>query len=243
MQRIFFIAVAGMLIGLYGGRQMATAEDPSAQNISGTSSKRTENTAGARSVTAFPINPIAIAEKKIETAVFAGGCFWCTEFAFEQLAGVIDVESGYCGGTKSTANYHTVHLGLTSHAEAIRITYDSGKITYDELLDVFFDAHDPTQWNRQGKDDVGRQYRSAIFFANEDQQKQAEAKIADLTVKHVYLRRIATKLEPLKEFYPAENFHQNFVRRNPYLPYIQSHALPRAYNVRIKHPHLIQNGN
>lgn len=178
---------------------------------------------------------------KNEVAIFAGGCFWCTEFAFEQLAGVVDVQSGYCGGTKATANYEYVHRGNTAHAEAIRITYDPKKISYDELLDAFFDAHDPTQLNRQGKDDVGRQYRSAIFFADDEQKKLAEAKIADLEAKHVYKkRRIVTKLEPLKEFYPAEDYHQNFARRNPLLPYIQGHAVPKAMHVRSRHPDLIR---
>lgn len=178
---------------------------------------------------------------KNEVAIFAGGCFWCTEFAFEQLAGVIDVQSGYCGGTKATANYEHVHRGNTAHAEAIRITYDPKKISYDELLDAFFDAHDPTQLNRQGKDDVGRQYRSAIFFADDEQKKRAESKIADLEARHVYKkRRIVTKLEPLKEFYPAEDYHQDFARRNPLVPYIQGHAIPKAMYVRSKHPDLIR---
>ena len=183
------------------------------------------------------------AGKKAEVAVFAGGCFWCTEFAFEQVAGVINVESGYCGGTKASANYNMVHRGTTGHAEAIRITYDPEKVTFDDLLDVFFDAHDPTQLNRQGKDDVGRQYRSAIFFADDEQKKQAEAKIADLDAKRVHKRKIVTKLEPLTEFYPAEDYHQDFARRNPFLPYIQGHAVPKATHVRSKHPELIRNGD
>ena len=162
------------------------------------------------------------------------------EFAFEQLAGVVDVESGYCGGTRATANYDAVHLGTTGHAEAVRVTYDPDKVTYGDLLDVFFDSHDPTQLNRQG-DDEGPQYRSAIFYANEEQQKQAKAKIEELDSKKVFKRRIVTKLEPLKEFYPAEDYHQNFARRNPLLPYIQGHAVPKAMNVRAKNPDLIQN--
>jgi|GEM_PF-658478 len=174
-----------------------------------------------------------------ETAIFAGGCFWCTEFAFEQLDGVVDVESGYSGGTKATANYDQVHLGNTHHAEAIRVTYDSTKITYAELLDVFFDSHSPTQLNRQGED-VGRQYRSAIFFANKDQQAQAKAKIADLEAKRVYKKKIMTKIEPLEAFYPAEAYHQDFARKNPFSPYIQGHAVPKAYKIRTKHPELIK---
>jgi methionine-S-sulfoxide reductase len=177
-----------------------------------------------------------------ETAVFAGGCFWCTELAFEQIKGVVDVESGYCGGTARTADYHHVHRGTTGHAEAIRVTYDPEVITYDQLLNVFFSAHDPTQFNRQGPDDVGKHYRSAIFFADEAQKKQAQARIDDLTKKRVYRRRIVTKLEPMGEFFPAEIEHQDFARRNFYNVYIQSHAVPRACNVRNLHPELIAPG-
>ena len=179
---------------------------------------------------------------KSETAVFAGGCFWCTELAFEQLRGVTNVKSGYCGGTKATATYDRVHRGTTGHAEAIRVTYDPTKIRYDQLLDVFFDAHDPTQFNRQGEDDVGRQYRSAIFFADDEQKKEAEAKINELHRKRVYARHIVTRLEPLTAFYPAEDVHQDFARKYPLLPYIQSHAIPKACNVRMMHPELIGPG-
>ena len=174
------------------------------------------------------------------TIVFAGGCFWCTEAAFEQLAGVLDVQSGYCGGSRSTANYEQVQLGTTAHAEAIQVTYDPAKISYDDLLDVFFDAHDPTQLNRQGEGDIGKQYRSAIFFASEDQKKQARAKIDDLESKRVFKRKIVTKLEPLKEFHPAEDYHQNYAKKHPSAPYIQSHAVPKAARVRSKHADLIQ---
>src|SRR5688572_20660797 len=120
-----------------------------------------------------------------KTAVLAGGCFWCTEAAFEQLDGVLDVTSGYTGGAADTANYRAVCSGDTGHAEAIRITYDPAKISYERLLDVFFDAHDPTQLNRQGND-VGTQYRSAIFYASEDEKGVAEAKIQQLTDKRSF---------------------------------------------------------
>lgn len=179
--------------------------------------------------------------KQAETAIFAGGCFWCTEFAFEQLAGVIDVQSGYCGGTKASANYEEVHQGTTAHAESIRVTYDPATVSYEDLLDVFFSAHDPTQKNRQGED-VGRQYRSAIFYANDEQKEQATAKIAELEKKRAYKRKIMTRLEPLKEFFPAEDYHQNFARRNPNQSYIQDHAVPKALKVRMKHPKLIRSG-
>ena len=177
-------------------------------------------------------------KKMIETAVFAGGCFWCTEAAFQQLRGVGDVESGYAGGRQETATYEQVSTGATGHAEAIRVTYDPAKITYNQLLMVFFDAHDPTQLNRQGPD-VGSQYRSAIFYANDEQKKAAEAKIKELTDKKAYSRRIVTKLEPLKVFYPAEQYHQDYVFYNPLQPYVQGHSIPKACAVQKKHPELI----
>ncbi|MEX2115016.1 MAG: peptide-methionine (S)-S-oxide reductase MsrA [Pirellulales bacterium] len=177
-----------------------------------------------------------------ESAVFAGGCFWCTELAFEQVKGVVDVESGYCGGTAKTASYHRVHRGTTGHAEAIRVSYDPQQVSYEQLLNVFFAAHDPTQLNRQGEDDVGKHYRSAIFFADEEQKHKAKARIDELTAKKVFRRRIVTKLEPLVEFFPAEVEHQDFARRNFYNVYIQSHAVPRACNVRNLHPELIAPG-
>ena len=179
-------------------------------------------------------------QHKLEVAVFAGGCFWCTELAFEQLKGVFDAESGYTGGTRATANYGQVHQGSTRHAEAVRVTFDPQTISYRQLLDVFFDAHDPTQLNRQGEDDVGKHYRSAIFFANDEQKQQAEAKIDDLRRQKIYKRRIVTRLEPLGEFYPAELEHQNFARLNPLDEYIQRHAVPRACNVQNKHPELLK---
>ena len=150
-----------------------------------------------------------------------------------------EVESGYCGGARATANYDQVQTGNTRHAESIRVNYDPKKITYDQLLDVFFEAHDPTQFNRQGED-IGTEYRSAIFFANDAQKKQAEAKIKKLTELRVYKHRIVTKLEPLTAFYPAENFHQDFVSKNPFQPYVQAHAIPKACNVRISHPEWVK---
>ena len=173
------------------------------------------------------------------TAVLAGGCFWCTEAAFEQLAGVLDVESGYSGGAKETANYRAVCEGNTRHAEAVRIYYDPNRISYERLLDVFFDAHDPTQLNRQGND-VGTQYRSAIFYANADQKRVAENKIKELTATGACSRSIATTLEPLEAFYPAEPYHQDYARQNPDQPYIQHHALPKVCKVREKHADLVK---
>ena len=179
-------------------------------------------------------------EHSYETAVFAGGCFWCMELTFEQLKGVVNVESGYCGGSKSTAHYEQVHEGMTRHAEAIRVTYDPQRITYEQLLDVFFDAHDPTQRNRQGDEDIGRHYRSEIFYADDAQHRAAEAKIRQLREKKVYRRSIVTMLEKLNEFYPAESEHQDYAEQHPFDPYIEKHAVPKAQVVRQKHPDLIE---
>lgn len=173
------------------------------------------------------------------TIVLAGGCFWCTEAAFEQLAGVSDVMSGYAGGSKETATYKRVCGGDTGHAEVIKVTYDPAVISLDTLLNVFFDAHDPTTLNRQGAD-IGTQYRSAIFYADEWQMKAAEAKIKELTEKKKFSSPIVTKLEPLVEFFPAEDYHQDYARQNPDQPYIQGAAIPKVCKIRAKYADLIQ---
>jgi methionine-S-sulfoxide reductase len=174
-----------------------------------------------------------------KTVTLAGGCFWCTEAAFEQLDGVLDVTSGYTGGSAETANYRAVCGGDTGHAEAIRITYDPSKISYEKLLDVFFDAHDPTQLNRQGND-IGTQYRSAIFYANDEEKDISGAKIQSLNEKRIFSRPIVTTLEPLGEFYPAEDYHQDYARLNPEQPYIQAVSVPKVCKVRDKHAALIR---
>ncbi len=167
------------------------------------------------------------------TAVFAGGCFWCTEAVFEQLDGVGDVVSGYAGGTKESADYETVSEGKTDHAESIRITYDPSKVSYGTLLRVFFATHDPTTKDRQGPD-WGRQYRSAVFYANEDEKRVAEAYIKQLDAARVFAAPIVTALEPLTEFYEAEKYHQDFVTNNPSHPYVQQWAVPKVKKVREK---------
>ena len=174
-----------------------------------------------------------------KTVILAGGCFWCTEAAFEQLQGVSDVTSGYAGGSAETANYKAVCGGDTGHAEVIRITYDPQQITFEQLLDIFFDAHDPTQLNRQGND-VGPQYRSAIFYADDEERRTAEAKIAELNESQHFPRQIVTALEPLKEFFPAEDYHQDYARQNPGQPYIQGVSMPKVCKVRDKHPGLLR---
>ncbi|HEY2840335.1 MAG TPA: bifunctional methionine sulfoxide reductase B/A protein [Pirellulales bacterium] len=208
--------------------QVASLADPAASQSPGATPKA-QQAAGAASTAAA----------QNETAVFAGGCFWCTEAAFAQLKGVSDVTSGYAGGTAETANYQAVCGGDTDHAEVIRVTYDARVISYDTLLDVFFDAHDPTQLNRQGAD-MGTQYRSAIFYANDAQKQAAAAKIKQWNDKKVFTRSIVTSLEPLEAFYPAEAYHQDYADKNPNQPYIQGHAIPQACKVRAKHPGLVK---
>ena len=166
-----------------------------------------------------------------QTAVFAGGCFWCTEAVFQQLRGVEDVVSGYAGDNKQTATYEQVSSGDTNHAEAIRITFDASKISYGQLLRVFFASHDPTTKDSQGPD-TGHQYRSAVFYADDDQKRVAEAYIQQLNEAKVFSKAIVTTVEPLKEFYPAEAYHQDYVNHHPQNPYIQMYALPKLKKVQ-----------
>jgi peptide-methionine (S)-S-oxide reductase len=180
-----------------------------------------------------PDNDLAPPAKPGETrtAVFAGGCFWCTEGAFEQFRGVKEVLSGYTGDTKQTATYEQVCSHTTNHAEAIKITYDPSVITYAQLLQIFFTAHDPTTLDRQGND-VGHQYRSAIFYQSDEEKRVAEAYIRQLDDAKVFASKIVTTLEPLNGFYPAEDYHQNYVANNPNQGYVRACALPKMQKVR-----------
>lgn len=191
--------------------------------------------------TALP-NPAVdtpIANKKgVETAVLAGGCFWGVEAVFEHVQGVTQVTSGYSGGTAETARYKLVSSGATAHAESVRISYDPSRITYGQLLKVFFSvAHDPTELNRQGPD-VGKHYRSAIFYANDEQKKVAQAYIAQLNAAKVFPRPIVTEVVPLKAYYEAEAYHQDYAARNPTQPYIVIHDLPKIANLQRQFPDL-----
>ena len=162
-----------------------------------------------------------------DTAVLAGGCFWGVEAVFEQLAGVDKVVAGFAGGEAKTAHYEIVSTGRTGHAESVEITYDPAKITYGQLLKVFFAvAHDPTEKNRQGPDE-GTQYRSAIFYRDAEQQRIAEAYIKQLDEAGVFKKPIVTQVVPLTRFYPAEGYHQHFVKRNPTYPYVVYNDLPK----------------
>jgi peptide-methionine (S)-S-oxide reductase len=162
------------------------------------------------------------------TAVLAGGCFWCTEAVYRQLDGVADVVPAYAGGTAETADYETVCTGRTDHAEAIRITYDPSRVSYGQILKVFFSvAHDPTQLNRQGND-VGRQYRSAIFYDGDGQRRVAEAYIKQLEDAGAFTGPIVTTLEPLGEYFEAEAYHRDYARQHPTQPYIAGVSTPKV---------------
>ncbi|QCR21890.1 peptide-methionine (S)-S-oxide reductase MsrA [Pontibacter sp. SGAir0037] len=169
----------------------------------------------------------AIADSaKLEKATFAGGCFWCTEAFFERLKGVKKVVSGYAGGHVKNPTYQQVSAGTTGHAECVQIYYDPQLLTYQDLLEVFFATHDPTTLNRQGPD-VGEQYRSAIFYHNQEQKQQAEQYISSLESASGFLKKVVTKVEPLKAFYEAEDYHQDFYRQNPDNVYMQRVAEPK----------------
>jgi len=176
-----------------------------------------------------------------QTAVFAGGCFWGVEAVFEHVKGVRDVRSGYAGGTKATANYDDVSNGNTKHAEAVEIKFDPAVVSYEQLLKVFFSvAHNPTELNRQGPD-TGTQYRSAVFFASADQQKATNAFIAELTASKVFSKKIVTQVVPLVIFYPAEDYHQDFMKKNPDHEYIVAHDVPKVEALKKQFPELFKN--
>jgi peptide-methionine (S)-S-oxide reductase len=167
-----------------------------------------------------------------QTIVLAGGCFWGVQGVFEYTKGVTSAVSGYSGGTKETARYEMVGTERTGHAESVQVTYDPKQISLGKILQIYFSvAHNPTQLNYQGPDH-GPSYRSAIFYADDDQKKIAEAYIAQLDAAHVFSKPIVTKLEPLKGFYPAENYHQDFLVTHPSYPYIVYNDLPKVENLK-----------
>jgi peptide-methionine (S)-S-oxide reductase len=184
-------------------------------------------------------NPIVENESDtLKKAYFASGCFWCVEAIYESVEGVVEAVSGYTGGKEINPNYLQVSAGKTGHAEAVLVYYDSTKITYEQLLDVFFDSHDPTTLNRQGPD-AGKQYRSAIFYQNEYEKNMANKKIKQLLTDKIY-PTITTELVPYSHFYPAEDYHQDFEKSNPLNPYVQSVSLPRLKKFQEKNPELLK---
>jgi peptide-methionine (S)-S-oxide reductase len=181
--------------------------------------------------------PLAGAPGKA-TAVFAGGCFWGTQSVFERVKGVLDTTAGYAGGSASTATYDQVTTETTGHAESVKVVYDPSKISYGQLLRIFFSvAHDPTELNRQGPD-VGTSYRSAIFYENDDQMRIAKAYIAQLDQARVFPRPIVTEVTPLKGFYSAEQYHQDYALHNPDNPYILVCDRPKIEALKAQFPEL-----
>ena len=197
--------------------------------------------AGDNAIAAVP-NPAmdaAIATSKTQqTAVVAGGCFWGIQAVFQHVKGVVNATSGYSGGAANTAEYELVSTGETGHAESVKITYDPAQITYGQLLRVFFSvAHDPTQLNRQGPDS-GTQYRSVIFYSNDEQKRIAESYIVQLDKARVFPRTIVTQVVPLKAFYPAEAYHQDYATNHPNNPYIVYNDAPKVAHLHQEFPEL-----
>ena len=197
--------------------------------------------AGETSAAVMPAEPAPVGVAAAsDTAVFAGGCFWGVEAVFENLEGVSEAVSGYAGGSGQSPSYEEVSSGTTGHAEAVRVIYDPARISYDQLLQVFFTvAHDPTQLNRQGPD-VGTQYRSAVFYRDAAQQQAAEGSIAKLRDGKVWSGKIVTEVSPLRAFHPAEEYHQNYLVRHPTQPYIVINDMPKLEELRKRYPALVR---
>ncbi|MGD2066378.1 MAG: peptide-methionine (S)-S-oxide reductase MsrA [Candidatus Bathyarchaeota archaeon] len=170
----------------------------------------------------------------VEVVTLGGGCFWCIEAAFQEIRGVINVESGYTGGTTASPTYEQVCTGTTGHVEVVQVTFDPNTVSFKEILEIFFTAHDPTTRNKQGAD-VGTQYRSAIFYHNETQKKIAEQVIEELDAKKVWDNSIVTKVEPLTKFYKAENYHMKYFDRHPEAPYCRIVIAPKIAKLRKKY--------
>ena len=193
---------------------------------------------GGAAVPAPAVDQPKAATAAKQTAVVAGGCFWGIQAVFQHVKGVLSATSGYAGGTMKNPDYETVSSGRTGHAESVQIVYDPSQVTYGELLRVFFSvAHDPTELNRQGPDE-GTQYRSIIFYGNDEQKKIAEAYIAQLDQAKVYKHKIVTQVVPLQAFYPAEGYHQNYAALHPNQPYIVYNDAPKVANLRKEFPEM-----
>jgi methionine-S-sulfoxide reductase len=228
-----------LLLALFGCTQQSGA-DPVAGSLTGPGGSGGEvgpqetSSSEEKAVSESP------ADADTEQIVLAGGCFWCVEAAYEQLRGVSDVVPGYAGGTAETANYKAVCTGLTGHAEAVRITYDPTVIEAQTLLKVFFlAAHDPTQANGQFPD-IGPQYRSAVFYADQKQKEMAEDLIRELDASGNFQKPIATTVEPLEKFYVAEDYHHDYAKNNPGDRYVLVNSLPKAAKVCRNFPELIR---
>ena len=225
--RLKLIAIAFLIV--FGGTN-TLVKSVSAQTLKKKST--------AKKIVARTPQNVASSVKNIQTAVFAGGCFWGLEAVFEHLKGVKDVTSGYSGGKANTAEYDLVSEGDTGHAESVKIFFDPAQISYEQLLQVFFKvAHDPTELNRQGPD-TGTQYRSAIFYSGEDQKSLAEKYIAEMNADKTFSKPIVTQVVPLKTFYAAEAYHQNYLVNHPNQPYIVINDQPKVEDLKKQFPDL-----
>lgn len=186
-----------------------------------------------------PVHVVSQELADMEKAYFASGCFWCVEAIFESVRGVEEVISGYAGGSAGDATYEQVSSGRTRHAESVEVYYDPEAVDYPTLLKVFFGSHDPTTLNRQGPD-RGPQYRSAIFYRNAAEKEQAEAYIRELTEAGTFDAPIVTEVVPFETFYPAEDYHQDYERRNPNNPYVRQVSIPRLKRFQAKYPELLK---
>lgn len=178
----------------------------------------------------------------VATATFGGGCFWCTEAVFKDVRGVTKVTSGYAGGSVPNPSYEHVCDGSTGHAEVIQVEYDPSVVTYEQLLEIFFLTHDPTSMNRQGND-VGTQYRSVVFFTNDTEKQTAESVKARLDGEHIYDKPIVTEIVPFTNFYPAEDYHQNYFEKNPDQPYCQAVINPKVGKFRQRFAPLLKSSS
>lgn len=225
----------GMLVGLVWG-VACSPQKPSPEDKPGNEPKaEAQAKAGAAKPGKLEVPDESKVPANAGYAVLAGGCFWCVEEVLQQLDGVTSVVSGYAGGTEETANYEAVCSGTTDHAEAVKVTFDRDKVSFSQVLDTFWKLHDPTTVNRQGRD-VGRQYRSAIFYQNEEQKKLAEASKKKLAESGVYPSAIVTLIVPLDKFYLAEDSHQNYARLNPNDLYIQQVLFPKLKKLHLRLP-------
>jgi peptide-methionine (S)-S-oxide reductase len=208
----------GLVLGL-------AADVPADDGATGSGSARS-TTAAAKKTAAKPAAESNGAALTLEKATFGGGCFWCLEAVFEHVKGVKSVVSGYAGGTVPRPYYELVQTGMTGHAEVVQIEYDPTVVTYDQILQIFWSAHDPTTANRQGPDE-GTEYRSLILYHNDDQKRAAQKMYQKLTAAHVFPAAIVTQLAPLTRFYPAERYHQNYYRNHKFDPYCEEFIAPK----------------
>jgi peptide-methionine (S)-S-oxide reductase len=227
LDRQVFKTVAARWLALAGSSSLAFA-------LLGLGKPRVETT--DPSVNATP----AVTPASQDTAFFAGGCFWGIEGVFEHVKGVKSAVSGYSGGSTKSPTYEEVSEGNTGHAESVQVIYDPSKVTYQQLLEVFFAVHDPTLLNRQGPD-VGTQYRSAVFYRDADQKHAAETYVAELARKNVYPRPIVTAIEPFKAFYPAEDYHHGYMAKHPDQSYIVYNDAPKVEHLKQHFPALYRN--